>query len=663
MFRASIRKKLIFFLLIAMLVPVTISIVLSYAFIRHSVVEDAENSNTVLLFQGKTNIENYLSNLKKATLAVYNDQDLFLVLDEADSPSGENAYSWWPARNEVNRALHAISYSVFEIRQVYLYMENRRQGFALQDKNFALTPDPSSGFRPPTERQELYVQSPHPMHAYGLRYNVPIPDAPVFTFYRTIYNDLTKRRLGTLALDVDPGFIASLCAQLYTPGKEEVFLLDGEGRQVYAPKSSDVGQKLESDWVRELAGQEAPTGHFRFKQKDFSGLIQYERLTGAPADWTLVKRISYDQLYLSARQLTSINTAVFSVCLLIAIGCMVVISLRFTNPIRRLADYMNRIQEGELNVDIDIEGQDELAMLGRRFRTMMQTINNLILRGYRLQIANKTNELKALQSQINPHFLNNVLQSIGTVALQHNDRKVYSLIASLGKMMRYSMNTNESVVNLAEEMAYTRAYLELQQQRFEGELTYTLTLDPLAAEARLPKMTLQPLVENAFKHAFSHTGERKELDVSCTLADKEIVIVVSDNGPGIETERLAKLRENLAMDSAWGWTDGQMDEKNSVEQSGAGSRDQDAAGGDGTVDGGGDGQEAGGEDELAAMGGAMAAGGDSGIGLANVRSRLMLLFDAPVMMELANRTPSGLSVTLRIPLRKEVRRDEGLDRR
>ncbi|MBC8080911.1 MAG: histidine kinase, partial [Gorillibacterium sp.] len=486
MFKTSIRNKLIFFLLIAMLIPITISIVMSYLFIRNNVYNEAEETNSVLLFQGKTNIENYLSNLKKASLAVYNDQDLFMVLDESENLS-ENAYSWWAARNEVNRALYSISYSVFEIRQVYLYMENRQQGFALQDKNFTLTKDPQTTFTFPNKDQELYIEPPHLMHSYGLRYNVPIPAEKVFTLYRTIYNDLTKRRLGTLALDVNPGFIASLCAQLYTPEKEEVFLLDGQGRLVYAPNSEDIGQTLDSDWVAELAQHQQTNGHFNWRQKDFSGLILYEKLEGAPADWTLVKRISYDQLYRSARQLTRINTAVFSVCLVIAITFMIGISLHFTNPIRQLAGYMNRIQEGHLNVDIDIKGNDELAMLGRRFRTMMQTINNLILREYRLQIANKTNELKALQAQINPHFLNNVLQSIGTVALHHNDRKVYSLIASLGKMMRYSMNTSQSVVPLSEEIAYTKAYLDLQQQRFEGELNYSLDLDPEAAHVLVPK--------------------------------------------------------------------------------------------------------------------------------------------------------------------------------
>ncbi|MCL6456899.1 MAG: sensor histidine kinase [Gorillibacterium sp.] len=620
MFRTSIRNKLIFFLLIAMLIPITISIVVSYLFIRNTVYNEAEQNNTVLLFQGKTNIENYLSNLKKATLAVYNDPDLFLVLDESDTHS-EDAYSWWPARNEVNRSLHSISYSVFEIRQVYLYMENRQQGFALQDKNFTLTKDPLANFTPPNAEQELYIEPPHTMHSYGLRYNVPIPKEKVFTFYRTIYNDLTKRKLGTLALDVNPGFIASLCAQLYTPGKEEVFLLDPQGRLIYAPNSEDIGKTLDSDWVGELALHQSASGHFRWNHKDFSGLIQYEKLEGAPADWTLVKRISYDQLYRSARQLTSINTAVFSICLIIAIAFMIGISLRFTNPIRRLAGYMNRIQEGHLNVDIDIKGNDELAMLGRRFRTMMQTINNLILREYRLQIANKTNELKALQAQINPHFLNNVLQSIGTVALQHNDRKVYSLIASLGKMMRYSMNTSESVVPLSEEIAYTKAYLDLQQQRFEGELDYTLSLDPDVAHVLVPKMTLQPLVENAFKHAFSLTGGHKSLAVRCYLEDKEVVIEVNDNGPGVDEEVLLKLQK---------------------EHIGGDAEDQASP----AIDGSGESESTGG----------------GGIGIANVRSRLNLLFDTKVTMELANLKPEGFSVKIWIPIRKEVRRDEGTDR-
>jgi two-component system sensor histidine kinase YesM len=132
-----------------------------------------------------------------------------------------------------------------------------------------------------------------------------------------------------------------------------------------------------------------------------------------------------------------------------------------------LISYINKVQAGNMNVHIRITGNDELAILARRFDIMLQTINDHINREYKLEIANVTNQLKAMQAQINPHFLNNALQSIGTLALQHDAPKVYSLLSSLAKMMRYNMNTNDTIVPLSTEISHVKAYLELQQQRFD----------------------------------------------------------------------------------------------------------------------------------------------------------------------------------------------------
>ncbi|MBC8079229.1 MAG: hypothetical protein H7X86_02715, partial [Gorillibacterium sp.] len=160
-----------------------------------------------------------------------------------------------------------------------------------------------------------------------------------------------------------------------------------------------------------------------------------------------------------------------------------------------------------------------------------------------------------------------------------------------------------------------------QQQRFEGELNYSLDLDPEAAHVLVPKMTLQPLVENAFKHAFSLTGGDKLLSVRCFLEGKEVVLEVNDNGPGVDEEVLLRLQQ--------GPFGGNLNDPASTPSGGSEVNE---------------------------------FTGDGGIGIANVRSRLNLLFDTNIIMQLANLKPEGFSVTIRIPIRKEVKRDEAADR-
>jgi two-component system sensor histidine kinase YesM len=238
-----------------------------------------------------------------------------------------------------------------------------------------------------------------------------------------------------------------------------------------------------------------------------------------------------------------VNTVVLTVSGIIVAIVAVLISFWITSPIRKLTEYVNRIQSGELDIDIRLNRTDEIGALARRFRVMMETINNLVLREYRLEIANKTNELKALQAQVQPHFLYNALQMIGTSALQSGAPGVYQLVMLLGKLMRYSMSGSNKPVALAQEIEHTKAYLELQQQRFGDKLQYEINMAPETGILPVPRMILQPLAENVFKHAFDPAGGVMRVTVQATRNDEQLLISVENDGPPIPQERLEELRE------------------------------------------------------------------------------------------------------------------------
>jgi two-component system sensor histidine kinase YesM len=176
---------------------------------------------------------------------------------------------------------------------------------------------------------------------------------------------------------------------------------------------------------------------------------------------------------------------------------------------------------------------------------MVETINDLIERKFRLELENKSTQLKVLQSQINPHFLYNAFQSIGTLALKHKAVEVYSLLTSLSHIMRYSMNMKEDIVSLKQEVDHVKAFLSLQKQRFGSKFEYELNIEKEAELMRIPKMILQPLVENSFKHGFeTRTGSGK-LFISAELNGEELILTVSDNGKGIGEQELNQLKTRL----------------------------------------------------------------------------------------------------------------------
>ncbi|WP_438446626.1 cache domain-containing sensor histidine kinase [Gorillibacterium sp. sgz5001074] len=590
--RGSIRNKLILFMLIATIVPIVTSIAITYKYTKESVKRTALQENSNLLFQGKTNLIHYFNLMDQATLSAYSDYKFFNILQRGYENNRDD-------QSQLLAGIQNMFRSINETYQVHLDPVKSKEHFIYTHGRFlnSAKPEKTEDGEGPFKGYQAYLEPTHWSHDYSVTFFPKYDPVPVITYHRPIFNVPASDRLGLLSIDILPTFIERISAMLYNQDHEDLYLLDPQGVVVYSSKQEDWGKVLNKGWVSHLLAMEGERGAFEWVSDGFSGMEIFEKLETPYMNWTLVKQIPYDHLYKNARDLAGINVAVFTLFLVVVIAATVYISIRFTAPVRLLISTINKIQTGQLNVDIDVKGSDEIGILARRFRLMMQTINELILREYALELANKTNELKALQAQINPHFLNNALQSIGTLALQHQEVKIYSLIASLGKMMRYHMNTNETVVPLSKEIDYVKGYLELQQQRFDERLQVELEAAPDSLAVKLPKMTLQPIVENFFKHGYDTTREgRIRIECSLTEGGEALRITVADNGKGMEEEELKALSSKLEQDPSF------------------------------------------------------VSEGQISIGLLNVIQRIKLYFNENARMNVSHAEPTGLRVELHIPL-------------
>lgn len=587
MIRNSIRNKLIVFLLAATILPFSTSIAMTYFITKNNVIKETIQTNSNLIYQGKTNITNHLNVIQQASLSIYNDTSLYGAV--------ENGAADYLDRGEIFRGMQAIATSVKEIKQAYLYLSKSDKSYLFSQGNIFRNEGAEPKYVPQVRKSETVLEPTHLSHTYKSSGFVPVPSIPVFTLHRSITSAVTMQEFGTLSIDVNLNVIQSISEQLYVKGKEQLFILDARGTVIYGSDPKLLGQTLEEGWVKHLQQLDQPSGSFEWDSDEFNGIHIYERIDSPLSDWVLVKRIPNEVLNSNARQLTEINMLILIAFMIIVIFATLVISFRFTTPIKRLIGTIGKIQTGNMHVDIDVKGKDELAILAGRFRTMMETINNLIMREYQLEIANKTNQLKALQAQINPHFLYNSLQSIGTLALQHNAPQVYSLISSLAKLMRYSMNS-DTVVPFASELSHVKAYLELQMQRFEHKLAVKYEVNESMMHIPVPKMILQPLVENYFKHGFDQRSGSETLTIAASLTDDgRMEIRVQDEGTGMTEDTLQKLRRKLE------------------------ARPQHQQ-------------------------------GEESIGLLNVMSRLMLYYEDEAEMIIDHHEPSGVTVTLRIPM-------------
>ncbi|UJF34564.1 cache domain-containing sensor histidine kinase [Paenibacillus hexagrammi] len=596
MIKNSIRNKLILFLLAATLIPFATSMMVTYWFTKEKVTEDTIRNNSALMLQGKTNVINYLNSVVQASLTVYSNynssENFYDILDHKKVID-------YTSDKVIKSSLQVMSHSIKEIQQIYLYAKESNMSYLMVNEKG--TPSYGKYKELPNfpEGRDVYFDTTHQTHSYGVMLTNYFSPFPVISMHRKIINFAESRVLGELVIDLNMNLITDITKDLYEPGEEDLYILDETGRIIFGPDPAAWGQLLNQDWAKEALASTLDSGSYEWKKGSYAGVNQYEKMKTDFVDWTLVKRVPYAQLYKNARQLTIINTAILSLFLIIAVAGTIYISIRFTEPIKQLIRYITRIQSGQLNTEIDLLRSDELGILANRFHTLIQDLNQMVLKEYRLELANKSNQLMALQAQINPHFLNNALQSIGTLALQHEVPQIYKLISSLAKMMRYSMNTSESIVPLRQELDHVKSYLELQKQRFEQQFDISLDIEDSTYSIPIPKMILQPLVENYFKHGFKPSLGTGHLRIhAAKLVEQHhnvLYIEVEDNGQGMSEERIQEVRRCLKATST----------------------------------------------------------SEDGIGLCNVLLRIRLYYSDEAELQLCPVEPQGLKIIITIPLQKE----------
>ena len=245
---------------------------------------------------------------------------------------------------------------------------------------------------------------------------------------------------------------------------------------------------------------------------------------------------------------SSIFVAIIAV--LASIVCSVVYSKAISRPIRELSEEMKTITLNEYSGSTLESREDEIGILQDSFNHMITRNKELTAQQYQAKLEKRNAQLRALQAQINPHFMYNTLQVIGGMALEKDAPEVYSITLALSDIMRYSLNFSKEMVCLEEEVEYLKSYVMIQNERFGGKVQLKLNLEPGTLKCLIPKLILQPLAENSFEHGLLDKAGDWILTVESHItSDGELLICVRDNGIGFDSERLKQIREKIENDT------------------------------------------------------------------------------------------------------------------
>ncbi|WP_312908722.1 sensor histidine kinase [Tissierella praeacuta] len=262
-------------------------------------------------------------------------------------------------------------------------------------------------------------------------------------------------------------------------------------------------------------------------------------------DWILCTIIENNYIHAQTNNIINLVIILGIILLFFSILLAIIISGTLVKPIYKLKNHMVEVSNGNLDSYYETKNNDEISILGKVFNQMLMDIKKLINQVYKVQTQKRNAELRILQSQINPHFLYNTLDTIQWKALEYKAFDVADMINSLSIFFRISLSDGKEFITISDEIEHVRNYLEIQKTRYKDKISYSINLKESISQNLVPKMIIQPLVENSIYHGLKLKKQKGIININVLSENDYIIIEVIDNGIGMNHKMLATTKDNL----------------------------------------------------------------------------------------------------------------------
>lgn len=595
--KLTIRMKMLVMLLSSVLIPVLLSICL-YAFLMYGYVfekavdlsiESSEHLSTEL----KGRMERYenLTNRLSADSRLTNLSNLsspFLFKSNMD----DFTVASYPGLSDIS---YFVIYDVSGIAKYSSVFNNNRSLFKLlsADKDVLEEMKPEEMIWM-TGQKDVYG---HPAMMLVKKLEVPSGAAgvPTAAYLQVV---LKEDAFSYAAADRKQSFV----------------MLDSEKQLIYSHLTSKAFQETAiTRWNENALG----TSGFdvQIQQVDGSQQVMIQRKL-EKTDWNIFIFMTIDDIYLKIQSMFSRFGLLLLLLLVVILLTIRQIAYLLVKPIERLKQ---AVEEGEQLLGLGERQQgkplDEIGQLVISFNQMLRQIHELMQENVNKEIREKklvTSRMKAelgmLQQQINPHFLYNTLEAINMRARQYGAEEVSTMVKSLAKLFRFTINTGSEVVALEDELEHARNYLTIQELRFQNKFIVKWELDEGAMKLPVLKFILQPLIENALQHGIEDLYGEGELIIRTEISGDSLVLTVQDNGIGMSEEELERVKKGLTMEMETG------------------------------------------EGMAAATRKSESTSRNSGVGLINVYQRLHLYYGATLQMKMESEEFAGTKISIILPV-------------
>jgi len=524
------NMALAFALLILMMVLIMIGV--SYMLSQDAAQANAKAYTTELVKQVNTNIKAYVNGMEYITDMV----DRNPYVQQYLSPQGyQTEGEAYHGRMAVAMFLESMAVSREDISSVSVFGYNGR--FATGHPSLELNPYVDyaqlNWYRNAQEEGGAYViSSSHVQPVFKDRYPWVV----------SLSTELRSRsdgaKLGIFLIDLNFSVMNNMLQDIRLGQQGYLFIIDAEGKIVYHPQQQLIYSNLKTEEITRVL----QVNNASFTSGEGAGLKMYT-VQDSGFGWKIVGVTYMNELVGNLDEMRLSFIVLGLVCIVLAVIISFMVSRRIGQPLKQLQSYMKEVEKGNFDIQVPVPTTIEIGRLARAFNMMVGKIKELMAQVVQDQELKRANEIRALQAQINPHFLYNTLDSIIWMAESKRSDEVVLMTSALAKLFRASISNGEELVTIHIELAHITNYLKIQKMRYKNKLDYEIQISESVRNYMTIKLILQPIVENAIYHGIKMKRGPGRITIKSEETKTDIVIIVADNGCGMEPEHVSTLLE------------------------------------------------------------------------------------------------------------------------
>ncbi|MEK3731611.1 MULTISPECIES: sensor histidine kinase [unclassified Paenibacillus] len=518
------RIDSLFIICFAGLITIVLAITVwtSYAMTSRELADNTSYYQKRLLEELNNEITGRLTSIEQISLTTSRDHDLLTFLS-----GKEDEFNHYRRSKGIQEALAHLTYSIPQIQAIDLYMEQPEWGDRQSYIQFhELKAAEAQPWYPLLQNNDFSWSEEHDLTTYK-------GNVPVLSFSRKVYNN--SRYLGILVVHVKADWIRGIL-EGYSKDSNRM-LLDLNGRELLS-----VGKSMTDAGLQEQDLQFADqSGVLRqhTQPHGVESLVVYSKV--ADSNWMLVEITPWERITSGSVKLAGVIITIGIGALLLAFLLTLWLSRQLLKPIAQLVRAMKNYDVGGKQAELAGDYTNEFGILFAGFRRLNERIQALYASLAQRYEQQRKAEIEALQANINPHFLYNTLDQLNWMAIAEGQEKMSRILELMGRMFRIGLSHGESFITIEDELTHVACYLEIQQIRWEDGLEYEVQASKEVRDLFIPKMTLQPFVENSIIHGFN-ARQSGRIEIKAEEEGGRVRMTITDNGSGLAPESIGSHR-------------------------------------------------------------------------------------------------------------------------